>query len=113
MNTNTQDTPQPASATRPDCAPPIGSQLWPCPHRCDTWARCEPIDLKRPMPNHHPRCEHYNASLIDVFRVSHEDGGSYVTDKEPSPNDLGDGLKVSPEQMHREVYENLPEFDGF
>ena len=27
MNTNTNDTPQPASATRPDCAPPIGSGL--------------------------------------------------------------------------------------
>lgn len=26
MNTNTNDTPQPASATRPDCAPPIGSE---------------------------------------------------------------------------------------
>ncbi|MCW5548889.1 MAG: hypothetical protein KIT44_07985 [Opitutaceae bacterium] len=25
MNTNTRDTPQPDSATRPDCAPPTGS----------------------------------------------------------------------------------------
>ena len=66
-----------------------------------------------PQTNHHPRCEYVDASLIDVFRVTHEDGGGYVTDEEPNPNDLGDGLKVSPEKMHREIYDSLREFNGF
>ena len=75
------------------------------------WARlCNP---REPQTNHHPRCEHVDASLIEVFRVSHEDGGSYATDQEPNPNDLGDGCKVTSEKMHREIYEALAEFAGF
>ena len=54
---------------------------WPC--ECLNWARCTSIDLKSPMPNHHPNCQHYNASLMDVWRVT-LDGASYVTDRERS-----------------------------
>ncbi len=86
---------------------------WPCPNNCMNWCR-DDIRVKdgaiHPMTNHHPRCEHVNDSLMDVWRVS-LDGSSYVTHEEPC--DLGDGLKVTPEKMHREIYEHLPEFDGF
>ena len=91
---------------------------WPC--ACQNWARCEPVDLTKPMPNHHSKCEHYNASLIDVWRVSY-DGASYVTDSEADAQeavalyaeDPDIVPTVTKERMHREVYENLPEFDGF
>ena len=70
------------------------------------------------MTNHHPRCKHVDASLIDVWRVS-LDGTSYVTDSEADAMEAvkvecaSDVPTVTKEQMHREIYENLPEFDGF
>lgn len=81
---------------------------WPC--NCINWARVETIT--GPLPNHHPRCLHYNDSLIDVWRVSY-DGGGYVTDTEPNPDDLENGETVTREKMHRECYEQLQEFAGF
>jgi len=93
--------------------------LWPCPHRCDRWARCVSIDLAKPMPNHHPRCEHFNASLIDVWsvRIPGEDSG-LIVDSEQNAREIANEdphapLDVVPLKMHREVYENLPEFAGF
>lgn len=93
---------------------------WPC--QCRNWTRCEPIDLKGPgSPNHHSACEHFNASLIDVWRVS-LDGTSYVNEIEGDAREelnalLADdpdcGATITKEQMHREVFERLPEFDGF
>jgi len=62
------------------------------------------------MTNHHPHCEHINASLIDVWRVS-LDGVSYVTDSHPG--ELTEGETVTAEKMHREIYDHLPEFSGF
>lgn len=97
-------------------APVAGSQA--C--ACKTWARCLPIDLTYPSPDHHSACPHYNDSLIVVWRVS-LDGSSYVTDDKADADEAvalysegADSVPtVTAEKMHREVYENLPEFDGF
>lgn len=65
--------------------------------------------------NHHQDCPKYNDSLIDVWRIQF--GGSfYITDKE---GDIQDEERSDPEyaitkeKMHREQYEQLPEFQGF
>lgn len=87
---------------------PIPSPFWPCPNNCVRWARA--INLNEPMTNHHPRCEHVAASLIEVWRVSY-DGGSYVIDKPPLTTHPRE--TVTTEKMHREIYERLPEFQGF
>lgn len=67
------------------------------------------------LTHHHPRCEHYNDSLIDVWRVS--DGSSHYYDQNEeaakSEADVCDGITIEKVQMHREVYEQLPEFGGF
>lgn len=93
-----------------------GSHLWPCPSRCDLWARCEPINLG-PVPNHHPRCAHVDTSLIDVWRVApHDEGGGCIVRSESEAREVAEddeGLAIHKERMHREVYENLSEFDGF
>jgi hypothetical protein len=73
------------------------------------WCReCNPHE---PQTNHHPRCEYVNETLIDVWRVS-LDGTSYFTDEQPNKDDT-EGVTVAKLQMHREVYEHLPEFAGF
>lgn len=84
------------------------TQFWPCPNNCLTWCReCNP---REPQTNHHPRCEYVDASLIDVWRVSY-DGASYVVDQEPLATHHEE--TVTREKMHREIYEQLPEFNGF
>lgn len=76
---------------------------------CETWAR---TDGK--LTNHHPNCPRYNDSLIDVWRVAY-DGTSYVTDHEPTieAEEISGVETVTKERMHRELYENLPDFTGF
>lgn len=100
-------------------SPEKDSPLWPCPNHCENWVRCEAIDPRKPMPNHHHNCEHYNASLIDVWsvRIPGEEHGC-VTHCEADANDMamedpGAPLEVVKIKMHREVYDNLPEFGGF
>lgn len=62
--------------------------------------------------NHHPNCPHYNDSLMDVWKVT-VDGVSCYTDNEQDALDtVGDGT-ITRERMHREVFEQLPEFEGF
>lgn len=82
--------------------------------RCINW--CRSIEFKDGEPvnltNHHPKCEHYNDSLIDVWRISYN-GSSCVVDSEPDPTDFDSGEVISKEKMHREIFENLPEFHGF
>ena len=59
--------------------------------------------------------DHYNDSLIDVWKVTYE-GSSFYTDNEDSldPEEIKEfQYTVTKEKMHREVYENLPEFQGF
>lgn len=85
---------------------------------CKQWARIDPPG--HPATNHHPNCPHVNDSLIDVWRL-HLPGekGGMVFDQHSHAVDaqeyeaVGDGLEITPEKMHREVYERLPEFEGF
>jgi hypothetical protein len=71
------------------------------------------------MTNHHPRCEHVDASLMDVWRVCvpGESGGCIVDDekqaREMATEDPDAPLEVHHQRMHREIFENLPEFAGF
>ncbi len=93
--------------------------FWPCPKNCLSWCRCEPIDLQRPAANHHHACEHYNASLIDVWRVQTpgDAGGLIVDDEAIARQVAGEDdeapLEVTKQQMHRECFEQLGEFNGF
>ena len=83
-------------------------ELKPCP--CRNW--CWTVNLQYPT-NHHHLCEHYDDSLISVWRVEY-DGQSYVTDEEPVlGEDLCGGETVTKDVMHKEVYEQLSEFEGF
>ncbi len=90
---------------------------WPCPHRCMNWARaCNP---HAPQTNHHPSCEFVDKSLIDVFsvRVPGEEGGCVVESKalaeRMANEDPAPPLEIVPQKMHRELFEQLPEFAGF
>ena len=66
------------------------------------------------MTNHHPRCEHVDASLIDVWRVSY-DGTICLFDDAPLPEVLLEleGAVVDKIKMPREVFEHTPEFNGW
>jgi hypothetical protein len=77
---------------------------WPCPNNCLNWCRTDGSKT-----NHHPACKHVDASLITVWRVK-LDGASYITDEKP---DKDESVTVTEERMHREIYEQLPEFQGF
>lgn len=70
------------------------------------------VDLPAVVTNHHRYCPHYNDSLIDVWKVTYE-GQSFYTDREPTADELENGETVTKEKMHREVYKQLPEFEGF
>ena len=85
--------------------------FWPCPNNCENLTRF--FDLTKPQTNHHPRCEHVDKSLIDVWRVTYDDGGFFITDQKPE--DLYDESEyiITQEKMHREIYDQLPEFEGF
>jgi len=65
--------------------------------------------------NHHLNCPHYNDSLMDVWKVT--DGTStYYSENEADVREEAaeyEGLEISKTKIHREIYENLPEFDGF
>ena len=100
------------SEDRTNCRTPHG---YAC--GCQQWARAclSPYDGvgKYGWPlvtNHHPNCEHYEDSLIDVWKVNFE-GDYYYTDREPES--LEDGETVTKTMMHMEVYEQLPEHPGF
>lgn len=64
------------------------------------------------FPSHHMRCPHYNDSLIDVWKVEY-DGQSYYTEYEPEDDELEGCETVTKGKMHREVFDQLPEFEGF
>lgn len=83
------------------------NKFWPCPNNCITWCRIDGM-----ITNHHPNCEYVNESLIDVWKVSN--GSSYYyTDNEAEAKEDSDECVITSRKMHREIYENLPEFDGF
>lgn len=62
--------------------------------------------------NHHPNCPHYNDSLMDVWKVTDGFCSSY-TDSEQDAKDTFVRESIVKEKMHREVFEHLPEFEGF
>jgi len=95
--------------------------------KCLTWARCLDINTKHrdthgnPLfPLHHENCEHFNDSLMDVWKVELDGCACYVEreqdakDTAGEPEDNGETLPViTKTKMHREIFENLREFDGF
>jgi hypothetical protein len=69
------------------------------------------------LPNHHPNCPHYNDSLIDVWKMT-VNGISAYTDNENDiedwrQNEFEDETIIIKEKMHKEIFDNLPEFSGF
>jgi len=87
---------------------------------CQNWARengnyypgVKGKDIHFVITDHHIGCPHYNDSLIDVWKISFE-GQSYYSDKPPISEELENGETVTQEKMHKEVFEQLPEFEGF
>jgi hypothetical protein len=90
---------------------------------CQNWARVEDpykIRTRKGVPlltNHHENCPHYNDSLIDVWKMT-VNGVSAYTDNAQDIEDwkqdeFEDETTVTEIKMHREIFENLPEFEGF
>ena len=86
---------------------------------CTRWAGywgkfyCEKLICTK----HHPTCPHYNDSLITVWKVtvgtSYVFCGSVLAAGEYA-GDFWDGIAVvTEEKMHKEVFDQLPEFQGF
>lgn len=79
---------------------------------CLSWAR----DDGKPT-NHHPNCQHYNDSLMDVWVVSDGTTRCYMDNeqdaKDTAQNEGEETNTINKVRMHRELFENLPEFDGF
>lgn len=67
--------------------------------------------------NHHPNCPHYNDSLIDVWKMTVNGVSAYMDNEQDvtdcCQDELEDETTVTKEKMHREVFTNLPEFEGF
>jgi len=69
-------------------------------------------DLHFVVTNHHEYCPHFNDSLVDVWKISY-DGQSYYSLTAPCKEETENGETVTQEKMHKEVFEQLPEFNGF
>ena len=97
---------------------------------CINWTRLNitaPYNLRRSdgvplVTNHHPNCPHYNDSLMNVWKVSLGLSRCYFDNEQDAKDMAGtEGqeigvsgvIEITKEKMHREVLENLPEFDGF
>lgn len=100
------------------------SKLAKEPCECIAWARAglDPYKIKTRdgaplVTNHHEKCPHYNDSLMDVWVVTDGSSRCFV-DNEQDAIDTCDHEgeeynTISKVKMHREVFENLPEFEGF
>jgi hypothetical protein len=92
---------------------------------CANWCRdniASPYNIRRRdgvmlMTNHHPNCLHYNDSLIDVWKLTCDGVSAYLDDKQDAINcmqeEFEDEITITKEKMHREIFEHLPEFEGF
>lgn len=87
---------------------------------CQNWARDGRDSLaiggKLLMPNHHPNCPRYNDSLMDVWKVTLDGVTCYVENEADAKDTSGEDdpkPEISRVKMHREIFENLPEFEGF
>lgn len=95
------------------------SAFWPCPQRCDLWPRG--IVPGQKLTNHHPDCTYVDASMIDVWTVRLPGAtGGCIHDNEAdavemvkNESNADDPLEIVRGKMHREIFDNLPEFDGF
>lgn len=69
------------------------------------------------LPNHHPNCPHYNDSLMDVYKVTVGGISAYNEHLQDAKDTAGtedeNEATIECVKMHREVFEYLPEFDGF
>lgn len=81
---------------------------------CSHWAR-----MSGPLTNHHPQCSHFNDSLMDVWvarlgkQACYAETEAELKDMIGDEQDESDKPTISQEKMHRELFENLKEFDGF
>ena len=70
-------------------------------------------------PAHVHCADSWSNSMMTVFKVSEEDGGSWIEENLESVMDVirngDDGLKytIRKKSMKRADYESLPEFEGF
>lgn len=84
---------------------------------CQNWERTDVriIHGKPIAPNHHPNCPHYNDSLIPIWKVSDGTTSFYSDDEDAARTEAEniEDVTITRGQIHREVYENLPDFDGF
>lgn len=86
---------------------------------CENWERVEDpyrIRTRKGIPlvtNHHPNCPHYNDSLMDVWKVGDKPCCYFDNENEAMAEPIDSDMTVVKEKMHREVFECLPEFDGF
>jgi len=90
---------------------------------CSSWCRgnvAAPYNIRRRdcvplITNHHPKCNHYNDSLIDVWKLTCDGQSVYLDDEQDAIDYMQDDaeITITKEKMHREIYENLPEFEGF
>lgn len=60
---------------------------------------------------------HYNDSLMDVWKVSVGCISCYVANEQDAKDTAGEDesgeVVIEKQKMHQEIFENLPEFDGF
>ena len=78
---------------------------------CIGWCRSSIL----PMTDHHPNCPKYNDSLIDVWLVSDGQSKYYDINEKMAREVVEEDpeLTMTKVQLHKEIYDNLPEFDGF
>ena len=87
---------------------------------CMDWARANigaPYNVRGRdglplITNHHPQCEHYNDSLMPVWKAT-VDGVSAYCDNLMDAIATGGNAVVEEQLMHREIFENLPDFNGY
>jgi hypothetical protein len=97
----------------------VPKTVTPCP--CAQWARADigyPYHLRGRggiplVTNHHPQCEHYNDSLIPVWKVTVDELSTYCDNPIDAQETGGDEAVIEEQLMHREVFEHLPDFNGF
>lgn len=67
--------------------------------------------------NHHANCPHYNESLMDVWKMTVNGVSGYSDNAQDiedwKQDEFEDETTVTKEKMHREIFEHLPEFEGF
>lgn len=81
---------------------------------CAQWARSINRNY---LTNHHENCPRYNDSLMDAWKVTVDGRSAYCEHEQDARETAGDEqreeITVTKERMHREVFEHLPEFEGF